>query len=271
MSETLQSLKELSLPHYLACLYLPTDIRDDIATLYTFEVEINRVPHLVSEPLPGEIRLQWWRDLIKSGDNVGSGPLATKLMELIARHNLPREVFHTYLEAKIFDLYQDPMPDIPDLEGYLGETHSALFQFSCLTGGAERSTTLADACGHGGVAIGLAQILSNQAYHRHTQRVFIPVEILEKHDLTREAWLAQDVGEKHLAVLAEIQALALSHLEKARVAISDLPKKLRGHFLLLSLVKPMTKKVGAGAFEKPIPLSPLSVQFHLLKSSILGT
>jgi len=174
MSEILKSLKDLSLQHYLACLFLPTDIREDVATLYAFAAEIDRIPHLVSEPMPGEIRLQWWRDLIKSVDNAGSGPLAAELINVIEKHNLPREVIHTFLEAKIFDLYQDPMPDMAALEGYIGETQSALLQCSYFIGGAEHSTQLADACGHGGMAITLSNILNEQAYHRHTQRAFIP-------------------------------------------------------------------------------------------------
>lgn len=273
MSEILKSLKELSSQDYFACLYLPANIRDDIATLYTFAAEIERIPHLVSEPMPGEIRLQWWRDLVKSGDNAGSGPLATALMKTIEKYNLPRETFHTYLEAKIFDLYQDPMPDMAALEGYIGETNSALLQLSCLIGGAERSTTLADACGHGGMAIGLANILNNQAYHRHTQRAFIPHDILKKHDFTRETWLAQDVGAQHLAVLSEVSGVAYVHLEKARTAIRTLPKSLHAHFMSLGLVSKRLKKIEKASneiFEGPLMYSPLSLQISYLKTSLIG-
>lgn len=273
MTEMLQSLKALSLQDYLACLYLPADIREDVATLYAFAAEIDRIPHLVSEPMPGEIRLQWWRDLVKSGDNVGSGPLAAALMNVIDKHNLPREIFHTYLEAKIFDLYQDPMPDMAALEGYIGETQSTLLQLSALIGGSERSTELADACGHGGMAIALSNILNQQAYHRHTQRAFIPLDILQKHGFSRETWLAKDVDDAHLAALAEIRRLAHSHLLKARSAIQTLPKPLHGHFLPLGLAKTRLKKVeksDSSIFERPVAISPLSSQITLLKSSILG-
>jgi len=273
MAGMLEVLKELSLKDYYACLYLPSDIREDVATLYAFAAEIDRIPHLVSEPMPGEIRLQWWRDLVKAGDNAGSGPLAAALMDVITRHNLPRETIHTYLEAKIFDLYQDPMPDMAALEGYIGETHSALLQLSCLLGGAVRSTELADACGHGGMAIGLAQILNQQAYHRHTQRLFIPLDFLAKHGLTREAWLAQDIGGKHLSVLAEMVDLAQSHLSKAKVAVHTLPKNLQAHFLGLSIVNKQLSKIKkskGSIFKHPVQQSPLSLQMTFLKSSLAG-
>ncbi|KAG1700601.1 Taurine--pyruvate aminotransferase [Nymphon striatum] len=93
--------------------------------------------------MPGEIRIQWWRDLLKSGDNVGSGPLAEALMEVVAEKNLPGEILDNYLQARIFDLYQDPMPDVGTYEGYLGETVSSLLNLILLSCGSEQN---AEAC-----------------------------------------------------------------------------------------------------------------------------
>ena len=136
--DPLRSLRMLDRQHYLACLYLPGDIRLDVAALWAFDAEIQRIPGLVSEPMPGEIRIQWWRDVLRSGDASGSGPLATTLMEIISRHNLPVENLDTCLEARIFDLYQDPMPDQGSFEGYQGETSSIFFQMAALCAGAAR-------------------------------------------------------------------------------------------------------------------------------------
>ena len=43
-----------------------------------------------------------------------------------------RKPFDDYLEARIFDLYDDPMPGRAELEGYCGETASALIQLAAL-------------------------------------------------------------------------------------------------------------------------------------------
>ena len=43
-----------------------------------------------------------------------------------------KKPFDDYLEARIFDLYDDPMPGRAELEGYCGETASALIQLAAL-------------------------------------------------------------------------------------------------------------------------------------------
>lgn len=58
------SSEEADRDRYLSVLYAPEDKRGALATLYAFNAEIARIRDLVHEPLPGEVRLQWWRDLI---------------------------------------------------------------------------------------------------------------------------------------------------------------------------------------------------------------
>ncbi|MCK1974914.1 squalene/phytoene synthase family protein, partial [Bacillus safensis] len=97
-----------------------------------FNTEIARIRELVHEPLPGEVRLQWWRDLI-NGEARGSAeahPVAAALIGTIDKYELPRAAFDNYCEARIFDLYDDPMPSRNDLEGYCGETASAIIQLA---------------------------------------------------------------------------------------------------------------------------------------------
>ena len=53
---------------YLAALYAPEDKRADLRALYAFNAEIAGVRDRVSQALPGEIRLQWWRDVIAAKD-----------------------------------------------------------------------------------------------------------------------------------------------------------------------------------------------------------
>ena len=52
---------------YLATLFAPIEVRDGLFALYAFDAEISRVRDLAREPMPGEIRLHWWRDAILGG------------------------------------------------------------------------------------------------------------------------------------------------------------------------------------------------------------
>ncbi len=111
---------------YVSALYAPADRRDALFSLYAFNAEIAGVRDRIHEPLPGEVRLQWWRDVIAAEGEVTGNPLADALKATISAHRLPKPAFDNMLEARIFDLYDDPMPSRTDLEGYCGETAAAL-------------------------------------------------------------------------------------------------------------------------------------------------
>ena len=102
--------------------------------LYAFSLEIARVRDSVSEALPGEIRLQWWRDALQGearGD-VMANPVAAALDDTVVRFRLPRQALVNLIDARVGDLYDDPIPTLNDLEGYCGETSSTLIRLASL-------------------------------------------------------------------------------------------------------------------------------------------
>jgi len=80
-----------NIDRYLTTLYLPQDKRFDVFALYGFDAEICNIANVVSEPMMGEIRLQWWRELIagKRDGEATNHPVAGPLLAVIERHNLP--------------------------------------------------------------------------------------------------------------------------------------------------------------------------------------
>lgn len=67
---------------YLADLFAPEPTRKHLHALHAFAIEVAEVRDKVREPLPGELRLQWWRDAIAAGEGQGN-PLAAALIETI--------------------------------------------------------------------------------------------------------------------------------------------------------------------------------------------
>ena len=59
--------------------------RRALLALYAFNVEIVRVRDQVSQPLPGEIRLQWWSDMLagQAHGGVEGNPVAAELLRAI--------------------------------------------------------------------------------------------------------------------------------------------------------------------------------------------
>lgn len=274
-SQVLETLRDLDPERHLACLYLSDSLRVATATLYAFDAEIARIPSLVSEPMPGEIRLQWWRDLVASSEetNAAAGPLADLLLQSISKHRLPRNVFTTYLDARIFDLYQDPMPDQGSFEGYLGETVSSLFQLVALLHGAKVDKVLADACGYSGVAFGIMRLVSNLASARKTGRIQFPMSLVTACGLDRDQWLQNAPDHRHKAVLDELLDQAADNFARARAAIPQLSKDVQPVFLPLAFVPPLIRKArkyGLSTFDKPVKLNPLYRQFVAFKAGATG-
>src|SRR5919112_3083154 len=126
--------READPDRYWASLFAPADKRPHLYALYAFNFEIARVREAVREALPGEIRLQWWRDALQGearGD-LRANPVAAALDETIVRFRLPRPALVDLIDARVFDLYDDPMPTLTDLEGYCGETSSSLIRLASI-------------------------------------------------------------------------------------------------------------------------------------------
>lgn len=267
----LHTLKTLDPQRYLACLYVPERHRDDVAAIWAFDAEVARIPGLVSEPMPGEIRIQWWQDLLTRGKKDGSGPLAEALLGAIEKHDLPVETFHTYLEARTFDLYNDPMPDTGSFEGYLGETVSVHLQNAALCLGAERTTLLADACGHAGMALGIVKLIARLSIDRARRQVFIPMDMVRKQGLDEEGWLDDEISEDHLLVVEDLCQLCRYHATFAQSVVGELPRELKPVFLQLAVVEPSLKAIRKAAedvFVSPVSLSPLGLHWAFFRASM---
>lgn len=216
----LATLRDTDRDRYLACLLSPADRRNALAALYAFNAEIARIRDSVREALPGEVRMQWWRDLLDGnphGDSQ-SHPVAAALLTTIEHYRLPRPVLANMIEARIFDLYDDLFEDRNALEGYAGETASALIQLASLVLSAEDAASSAEAAGHAGVAQAMAGMLLLMPLHRRRGQVYIPADMLAAAGLDRETFL-EGQDRQRIGIAIEIFAAhALDHIEKARRA-----------------------------------------------------
>src|SRR5262244_4056218 len=91
---------------FLTTLFAPAARRDALFALYAFNLEIARVREVAREPLAGEIRLQWWSDVLGGAGRgeVAANPVAVALLATMERHRLPRSRFDALIEARRFDL-----------------------------------------------------------------------------------------------------------------------------------------------------------------------
>jgi 15-cis-phytoene synthase len=263
----LATLRDNDRDRYLACLLSPESKRDALAALYAFNAELARIRDLVHEPLPGEVRMQYWRDLLEGSahGSTQANPIAAALLSTVEAHRLPAQTLVNMIDARIFDLYDDPMETRISLEGYAGETASALIQLASLVLAPEEAGKTAEAAGHAGVAQAIAGLLLLMPLHRHRGQVYIPLEILSATGLDRDAFLAGEDKPRVSAAIEAFAGLGRDHLAKARrVAI---PQTVFPAFLPVVLAEPVlvsAQRAGAGLFERQLQRSQLRRQTSML-------
>lgn len=236
---------------YIATLYAPEAQRPALFALYAFSHEIARVRAVVSEPLPGEVRMQWWRDLLEEQDKgvPQAHPVAAALLDVIARYKLPIAPLTGLIEARIFDLYDDPMPSLRDLEGYVGETSSALIRLASIILANGRDPGGAAACGHAGVAYALCGLMRAFPWHAAAGQVYLPADILARNGVTRDDIVSGRGGPGVLYSLKELRTIARSHLKKLGDLHETVPPAVAPAFLPVALVEPYLKRMEASGYD----------------------
>ncbi|WP_158817968.1 phytoene/squalene synthase family protein [Methylocapsa sp. S129] len=222
---------------WLAALFAPADARLHLYALTAFSYEVGRLRDFVREPLAGEMRLEWWREALTGAGRgeVAGHPVAAALIDTIERFSLPLQAFDNLLTARMFDLYDDPMPSLNDFEGYCGETCSVLFRLGALILGQGRDLGGADAAGHAGVAYAMVGLLRALPLTSARGQVYLPADILARHGVSREDMAARRDGPGLRAALAELRGHARRHLDAARGLTPQAPAEIAPAFLPLAV------------------------------------
>jgi phytoene synthase len=88
--------------------------RADVIALYVFDYETGRAPRVASNPLAGEMRLVWWREVldeIAADGRVRSHPGAEALAAAVRGAGLPLATLERMIDARYREL--DPAPLSP--------------------------------------------------------------------------------------------------------------------------------------------------------------
>jgi phytoene synthase len=259
-------LREHDKDRFLADLFLPQGVRPHAHALEAFSFEVARVREAAREPLAGELRQQWWRDAL-SGEGRGeatANPVAAALLDTIERFRLERGALEALIDARGFDLYDDPMEDFAALESYCRDTSSALFRLIAeMLGRASKAEApsaqrdIAAAASPAGIAYAYAGLIRAFPLHAAQGRIYLPGDALRRHEALLEDVFAGRSSPALLAAIADWRAEARRHLAAAKAAIAALPAAMRPAFLPIALVEPylrVTEKRGYEPFRTPIEL-----------------
>src|ERR1700726_4811829 len=102
-------------------LFAPAPQRAALCALYAFNYEIARVREIVTQPMLGQIRLQWWREVLDAayaGTLIRQHPVAVPLSAVIREFGLSRQPFDRLVDTRERDLDDQPPATLAALEDY---------------------------------------------------------------------------------------------------------------------------------------------------------
>jgi 15-cis-phytoene synthase len=251
---------------YLAALFAPAAHRGALFALSAFNCEVTRVREAAREPLPGEIRLQWWSDVL-SGERDGeasANPVAAALRETITRYGVDVAALIDLIEAHRFDLYDEPMPTIADLEDYTRRTSSVLL---ALTAKSLSGADVSEAAAPCGIAYGIAALLRAFPVHCARGQLYVPLDLLERHNVHTGDVSAGRTSAGLNAALAELRQLARNHLAAAQRRLLELPQQALPAFLPVALTAQSLRRLDRCDAFSPVEIAPWRRQWLLWRAA----
>jgi len=162
---TLKQLKSVDPDRLRAAVFADTAGRERLQLLYAFHYELAKVPELVSEPMIGQIRYQWWRDAIAEiyeGKPVRQHEIATPLAKVLTEYDVPRFWLDRLIDGRERDLDPRPFINLEEAKDYCRQTSGVLMQIAVkLLGGEPDEAVLA-----AGEAWGLTGLARAYGYYQ---------------------------------------------------------------------------------------------------------
>ena len=241
---------------FLATLFAPAEHRSALFALYAFNAEIARIREVARSPLPGEIRLQWWSDVVAGSgkDEVESHPVAAALLATRARYRLPPERLERLVETRRFDLYDDPVRSLAELEQYVAGTTSNLVGLAVhiLCAGRERDVSVI--AGHVGLAHAVAGLLKAFPVHAARGQLYVPLDILQRHGADRVDVTNGRATPQLRAALAELRIVAWHALAQARNLIAEVSSEVMPALLPVAPVGPTLARMDRSDYDPFVPI-----------------
>ncbi len=213
---TLAQLKEVDPDRCRAAVFGAKVQREALELLYAFHYELAKVPELVSEPMIGQIRYQWWRDAlaeIYERRAVRQHEIATPLAALLTSRDIPRFWCDQLIDGRERDLDSTPFGSLAEAKGYCRQTSGVLMQIAVKVLGAEPNEAVLDL----GESWGLTGLARSYGYYDKGM-----LSLIDYRDICQEAARQYETAQ---AGLGELQSQAFPALAYGAL-ISKYLKKL---------------------------------------------
>jgi len=255
-----QLARRFDFDRYAATLFTPRRHRAALWVLLAFHTEIARTREIVSEPMIGQIRLQWWREVIEAavaGGPVRAHEVAEPLTAAIRDGRLEAPRLSALIDGRERDLDDTPIADEAALLDYADETGGALLEAMARAIDPEGATPAIRALGRGWALTGLLRAAGFQA---RQGRQMVPVSLLRDAGAGPRDLLEQRSTEGVRAAAEAVAGMARDSLNAAVRAGHPADR--------LMVLKPVASmyldRLAAGGFDLFAP-QPATSPAHVLR------
>lgn len=223
---------------WLTLLHAAPGDREALAALYAFHLEIARTRETVSEPMIGEIRLQWWRETVEGlyRGEVRRHPVAEALAGVAVERGLPEAELQALIDARAADLHDEGPKSFDDLLAYADATGGMLSRLAARVCGVagEDGLAAADSVGRAWALTGLLRALGFLAAMRRTP---LPEDALREAGIARETLFAGEFPPELRPLAARMAGEARTAIALARQRAGALPRRALSPLLLATLAE----------------------------------
>ena len=131
--DVIANLKSVDPDRYRTASFAKTEVRENLYILYAFHAELAKVPELVSEPMIGEIRYHWWRDVIDEifcAKPIRQHEITLPLATLVNDRKLSRFHLDRLIDGRARDLDPEPFADMGAAIEYCRATSGELIRLA---------------------------------------------------------------------------------------------------------------------------------------------
>ncbi|MBT7956390.1 MAG: squalene/phytoene synthase family protein [Rhodospirillaceae bacterium] len=268
---------------FLCALFAPEEAREGLYTLLAFNAEIAKTREVVSEPLLGEIRLQWWRDALEriysdpEGDFEDHAVLAG-LANIIKHTKLSRDNLDQLIDTRARDMIDEPPEDEAELRTYAvgtAATLNAAWLEILAPADGDQPATVQKASEYVSIAWALTGLLRSSGSLAGYQRIMIPETVMQQFGFDKYAFFKGQpnfeikAATKHLAELARVEINQARTLMDGKVEKRYLPVFLQATLaeLYLKRIEKLDCNPFSSGIEDGRALRQLKLTFKALRGS----
>ncbi len=242
-------LKHGSHSFYAASLLLPDEYCEPITALYAFCREADDAVDLADVPAEGLASIRKRLDRIYRGEPLDS-PVDRAFTDVVHEYRIPYELPAALIEGFEWDVEGKEYHTLSDLYAYCTRVAGTVGIMMALLMGVRKTDVISRACDLG-VAMQLTNISRDVGEDARNDRLYLPRELLDEHQLQVESWMRDPVPCLPVTrTLTELLGIADRHYRRSEWGISKLPTSVRpGIFAAGAIYAEIGRKVEENAYD----------------------